>query len=96
VTRQLEKSLHLHPDCFKAPEQLVVVGEHMKLDVRSGRRPSFYRRRFNRGVEAALEDLNRLVEGRLERIVLAGVGVQVVVDRHHPTVAVMKDGELIR
>ena len=50
-------------------QQLVVVVEHVQLDVRSRSRPALDRVRIDRGVAASLEDLDRQIDTRVERVV---------------------------
>ena len=51
--------------------ELVVVVQHVQVDVRADSRPSFHRLRIDRGVVPALEDLNGLGQGGVEGVVLA-------------------------
>ncbi len=78
-----QKSLHLPPDVVEASQQLMVVVEHVQLDVRSRLRPALHRRRDRRRCRA--------VPGRpglassasaSKRVVAARVGVELVVDGH--------------
>ena len=73
--------------------ELMIVVEHVQLDVGPRLRPLLHRHRIDRVVSPPLEHLDRHGQRRAGAVVARRVGVELVVDRHHPAVAVVEDVE---
>jgi hypothetical protein len=73
----------------------MIVVEHVQLDVGARLRPLLHRHRIHRVVSPPLEHLNRHAQRRAGAVVARRVGIELVVDRHHPAIAVMEDVEAV-
>src|SRR5262245_31896867 len=66
---QFQEPHHLPPDGIEARQQLMVVVEHVQLDVRARSGPTAYLVGTYGRVSLTLEDLNRDAHGRVECVI---------------------------
>ena len=86
----------LPPDGLQAPQELMIVVQHVQDDVGTRLRPALDRRRIDRSIAPSLKDLDRQIDFGVERVVARRIGVELEMDRHQPAEPIVEHLEPIR